>query len=309
MPISHYPNGFSGGVSIRGVPIVTTNPGSVYWVDSNGGSNGHKGSVDQPFGTIDYAIGRCTASKGDIIFVKPGHTETISAAAGIACDVIGVAIVGLGRGSLRPTITLDTATTATLTISAANVSLHNLLFKANFADIVRIINVTAVDAQIDSCEFLATATNMNWVDVIDASGADNTADGLSVTNCRAFDLDASNDSFIEITGDINRLTVEDNVVVHDHANATAFIECATGKDIVNGVVARNYYSSLKTTGTLLVGNDTTANTGFIAGNFVSHADTAAEVLVDASGNGMGLFNNYASGVVTASGYILPAIDA
>ena len=307
MPVSNFPKGFAAGVTIRGVPLTVTNPGNVWWVDSGSGSNGNKGTQDKPFSTIDYAIGRCTASNGDIIFVKPGHTETVSAAGGIACDVAGIAIVGLGKGSLRPTVTLDTAATASVTVSAADVTIHNVLFSANFADITRIINVTATDCHIDNCEFVAAAVNMNWVDVIDASGADNTADGLMVTGCKAFDLDASNDSFIEITGDINRLWVEGNVVVHDHANATAFIEQATGKDIVNGMIKDNSYSSLKASGDVLVDNDTTANSGFAIGNLASHADTASEVLVDA--DGLGLFDNLGSGVITASGYLLPAVDS
>lgn len=307
MPISNFPSGFANGVAIRGIPLTVTNPGNVFWVDSGAGSNGNPGTHVKPFATIDYAIGRCTASNGDIIFVKPGHAETISAAGGIACDVAGVAIVGLGKGSLRPTVTLNTAATATITVSAANVTVHNILFLANFADIVRIFNVTAADCHIDSCEFRAAAVNMNWIDVIDASGADNTADGLTVTGCRAFDLDAANDSFIEITGDINRLTVQDNVVVHYHASATAFIEQATGKDITNGMITGNYYQTLATAGDQLVDNDTTANSGFAAFNLSAHLDTAGEVLVDA--DGLGLFQNMGTGVVTASGYVLPAIDS
>jgi hypothetical protein len=315
MPLSNYPNGFPNGVTIRGVPLAITHPGEVFWVNSTtvlakggiGSSNGNKGTYQQPFATIDYAIGQCTASRGDIIAVMPGHTETISAAAGIACDVAGIAIVGLGKGSLRPTITLDTAATASMTISAANVTISNLLFSAAFADITRIINVTSTDAHIDQCEFVAAAADENWVDVIDASGADNTADGLTVTGCRAFDLDAANDSFIEITGDINRLTVVDNLVVHDNASATAMIEQATGKDMVNTLIQNNSYMTLKTAGDVLVDNDTTANSGMAIGNYASHADTAAEVLVDA--DGLGQMENYGSGVITASGYLLPAADS
>lgn len=307
MPVSNFPGGFAAGVTIRGVPVTVTNPGNVYWVDSGAGSNGNKGTQDRPWATIDYAIGRCTASNGDIIFVKPGHTETVSAAAGIACDVAGIAIIGLGKGSLRPTITLDTAATASVTISAANVTLHNLRFIAGFADITRIIDVTSTDAHIDACEFVESAADLNWVDVIDASGADNTADGLTVTGCRAFGVDAACDSFIEITGDISRLTVQDCLVVHDHANATALIEQATGKDMINVDIQRNSYHSLKTSGDILIDNDTTANSGIVAFNNASHATTTAEVLVDA--DGVGLIENRATGVITASGYLLPAADS
>lgn len=307
MTISNYPNGFANGVTIRNVPITMTNPGNVFWVDSGAGSNGNKGTYDRPFATIDYAIGRCTASNGDIIFVKPGHAETVSAAGGIAADVAGVAIIGLGKGSLRPTVTIGTAATASMTVSAANVTVSNMLFKANFADITRMVNVTATDAHIDSCEFVEAGADLNWVDVIDASGADNTADGLTVTNCKAFAVDAGCDSFIEITGDISRLTVEDCHVVHDNAAAQAMIEQATGKDMINVSIQRNHYDSLLTAVDVLINNDTTANSGVVKDNSASHADTAGEVLVDA--DGVALINNYATAVITASGYLLPAADS
>lgn len=305
--VSNFPNGFAQGVTIRGVPITVTNPGSVFWVSSVTGGNGNRGTQDRPFATIDYAIGRCTANKGDIIFVMPGHEETITAAAGIAADVAGVAIIGLGRGALRPTITLTTAAAASLAISAAAVTLHNVRMVAGFADITAMINVTSTDALIDSVEFVQLATNMNWVDCIDASGGDGTADGLTVSNCRAFGVDAANDSFIEITGDISRMTVENNFVVHTAANATAFIEQAAGKDITAGMIRGNAYWSGITAVDILVNNATTANTGFAIGNFALHADTAGEVLVDA--DGLGLFENRGTAVVTASGYVLPAIDS
>src|SRR3990167_7067382 len=106
MPRSNFPRGFAVGVTIRGVPLIQTNPGQVYWVYNGtallpgqiGGSDGNKGTFDQPFSTLDYAVSRCVADRGDIIFVKPGHAETIATATALAIDVAGVAVIGLGRG-------------------------------------------------------------------------------------------------------------------------------------------------------------------------------------------------------------------
>lgn len=315
MTISNFPNGFANGVTIRGVPITMTNPGQVFWVNGSsvlakggvGGSNGNPGTYQKPFATIDYAIGKCTASRGDIIMVMPGHTETISAAGGITADVAGVAIVGLGRGSLRPNITLDTAATSTFLISAANVLVHNLIFTANFADIVRMIDVTAAEAHIDKCEFVAAATDMNWLDCIGVSGGDNTGDGLVVSGCAGYGVDAANNGFMLIANDIDRMTIEDNVVVHDHANATAFITHTTGGIMTNAMIRNNAYSSLLTAVDVLVNNSVDTNTGFAIDNKASHADTDGEVLVDA--DGLGLFNNLGSGVITASGFVVPTIDS
>src|SRR4051812_41694686 len=76
-------------------------PGNVFWVQStsaNAGDSAGKGrSPGAPFATIDYAVGQCTAGQGDVILVLPGHVETVTAAAGVALDVAGVSVVGLGN--------------------------------------------------------------------------------------------------------------------------------------------------------------------------------------------------------------------
>jgi hypothetical protein len=113
------PNGFVGGVMLRGVPIAQTHPGKVFWVSNNttgllagqrGGSDGNRGDFNSPFATLGYAITQCVANRGDIIFIKPGHAETVSSAGAIALNIAGVAVVGLGVGSSRPTFTLTPPT-------------------------------------------------------------------------------------------------------------------------------------------------------------------------------------------------------
>jgi len=312
---SSYPNRFLDHLTIGGVPITQLHPGEVFWVNGSsvlpvngvGGTDSGKGTYTHPFATIDYAISQTTASRGDIIAVMPGHTETISAAGGIAADVAGVAIVGTGVGSLRPTITLDTAITASIAVSADNVTLANLIVSANFADITQLVNVTGAECHIDNVEFVATAVNMNWVDVISATGAANTADGLSITNSRAFGVDAANNSFLQITDDIDRLTVTGNRVVHDHANALAMVKQATGKKVLNLSFEDNHYDCLATAVDILFDNDVTTNTGVCKGNSASHADTGTEVLCDVTGAAQ--IENYGTGVITASGYLLPAADS
>jgi len=159
MGMSNFPNGFSSGVMIRGVPLTLAHPGSVFWVGNStvlpdrgiGGSNGNDGSYLAPFATIDYAVGRCKAGRGDIIMVKPGHIETVAAAAGLAVDVAGVAVVGLGSGSLRPTINL-TATASTITFSAANCSMINCLITGGIDAVVSCVVVSAADVTFDRVE-------------------------------------------------------------------------------------------------------------------------------------------------------------
>jgi len=53
--------------------------GNVFWVSSTTGTDsaGYGRNPDAPVATLDYAIGLCTASKGDIVYLMPGHAENI----------------------------------------------------------------------------------------------------------------------------------------------------------------------------------------------------------------------------------------
>ena len=153
MPISNYPGGFASGITIRGVPLLTAYPGNVFWVDSGAGSDGNKGTFDRPFSTIDYAVGRCTANNGDIIMVKPGHTETVIAAAGLDLDIAGIAVIGMGAGSDRPTVNFTTATTADMDVDAANISVYNILFTGGVDALAAPIDVNAADFSMINCEW------------------------------------------------------------------------------------------------------------------------------------------------------------
>lgn len=186
MSTSNFPNGFPNGVLIRGLPITITHPGEVFWVNGSSvagkgasvGSDTGKGTFRAPFATIDYAIGRCLANRGDVIMVMPGHAETVAAAAGIVADVAGVALVGLGVGSLKPTISLS-ATASDVDVTAANVSFTNFRFVSTIANQVHAVQVTGANCTIDNCEFMASAAATATLTSIISTA---TASGLHVTN-------------------------------------------------------------------------------------------------------------------------------
>ena len=153
MPLmSNFPFGFANGVSIRGLPVLNSYAGNVFWVDSGAGSNGNDGSLNRPFATIDYAVGRCTANNGDIICVKPGHTETVTAAGGLALDVAGITLIGFGSGSDRPTINFTTAVGADMNVDAANITMINFLFTGGVDALTGPIDVNAADFSMLECE-------------------------------------------------------------------------------------------------------------------------------------------------------------
>jgi hypothetical protein len=318
---SSFPNGFPNGVTIRGLPITQTHPGKVFWVSNattllegqRGGSDGNRGTFNSPFSTIDYAIGQCVAGRGDIILVKPGHAETVSAAGGIAADVAGVAIIGLGVGTSRPTITLDTAATATITVSAANVAFRNIIFTANFADIVSVFTLTAAKFfTLEACSIKATATNMNFLNVVDTNATSNDADGLYIDGCKWVEPDLATLGFIKMDGTNADITFTNNYLnLGVNNNVASVMAIATGKVVTSLRMEENRLYRLNTdtaTGGALITTDGSTNSGIIARNYVQTADTAGEVLVTAS-SGFGFFENRESGVAGATGYVLPAADS
>lgn len=155
--------------------------GNVFFVhhDGSGGTTGGR-SPSTAVTTIDAAINLCTADNHDHIVVLPGHAETITAAGGIACDVAGITIIGLGEGSNRPTVSLGTNTTATITVSAANVTIRNIRVKATVDELVKIFNVTAAYCTIDNVEYVDNTSTAQAIQFLLTSAA---ADFLTVKNC------------------------------------------------------------------------------------------------------------------------------
>jgi hypothetical protein len=131
--------------------------------------------------TLTLALASVLASRGDTIILAPGHTETVTGAAGIAVNKAGVTIVGLGVGSLAPVITFTTAVAASVDISAANVYIQNVVFTSAIDAQTAMVNVTAADVRFMNCLF---NTNSGTVGAILGILTAATSDRLQVTNCR-----------------------------------------------------------------------------------------------------------------------------
>ena len=176
---SNYPGGFANGVTIRGVPLLSSYPGKVFWVDSVNGANGNRGTFDRPLATIDKAFdtGFCLANRGDVVVCKAGHVETVTAAAGLDLDVAGVAIVGLGAGSNRPTINFTTVVGADMDIDAANITLYNFLLTGGIDALTGPVDVNAADFTMLNCEYRDVTGQATDVVVADAN-----ADRLWIEN-------------------------------------------------------------------------------------------------------------------------------
>lgn len=303
------------GLQVAGVPtmgVAALPLGKTYlFVDSNFGSNGNTGTeMTSALATLDAAFAKCTADKGYIIVVCPNHAETITGAGGIAHDVAGVSVVGLGVGGQRPRFLMDGGTTVTYAISAADAYVENLVFAAGHADIVTCFDVTAAGAHIHNCEFVENTTAENFLSCIAAtSTTDNNADNLRVTNNYMYQVDAATVGFITTAADVTGAQVTDNIAISEGTGLATLITCATGKDLKGVRVLRNYLSSKATSGNLFISNDTASpnNSGIIAHNRCRHADVTGGHTMGAVG-GCGFFDNLSASTDAVSGFVLPAID-
>jgi len=159
---TNFPLGFQNGITLRGAPIEIPVAGQIFWVDSTstvvkggvGSSNGNPGTYQKPFATLDFAIGQCVANRGDVIYLKPSHTETIGAAAAVDLDVAGVTVIGLGRGTDQARMDF-TATAGTVEVNADNIAIVNVNFHANVPDIVIGLSILtlATDTLVKDCTF------------------------------------------------------------------------------------------------------------------------------------------------------------
>jgi hypothetical protein len=129
--------------------------GQRFFLHSGTGTDGagYGASPERPYASLDYAVGQCTANKGDIIYALPGHAETFTATDGFDADVAGIAIIGLGWGASRPTFTFGHAN-AQVNIGAASVRVENVRFVAGITAVAAGVQVEGVtDAVFRDCEW------------------------------------------------------------------------------------------------------------------------------------------------------------
>lgn len=304
MPISNYPHGFTNGLTVRGLPLNVVHPGKIFFVNNSsaiaedgiGGSDSNPGTYQKPFSTIDYAIGRCTSGRGDIVLVMPGHSETIAAADDILLDVAGVAVVGLGTGSLRPLVNFNN-TAATIGVSANNCSLMNLRMEALISAVVVGVNVKAdvSDFTIDSCLFTAETAGTD-----EFNHSIRLVDGNSrcmISNCTIDMGIAGAVAGIHMDADTAYTVIKNNVIRGDYSTANIVGDTALSTNLlIDGNLLENGIGGNINTEPgieLLTGTYGTIQNNNIVCNL---ATKAASVVADTCL----LFNNYYNEDISSS---------
>ena len=209
----------------------------VFYVDSGAGSNTNDGRDPAfPLATIDAAINKCTASQGDVILVQPGHAETLTAQ--ISLDVIGVSIIGVGEGTLKPQLTIN-AVIDGIDIGAANCRVENIGFVASTAGATAQINVDAANATVEKVHFDIGASDLLGTITVTANGEVCTIKKNTVV----VSADGA-DEWVKVEGVVDRLVIDDNdVVASDGSNALdeAIVQC-DAVAVTNLRVTHNHFS-------------------------------------------------------------------
>lgn len=322
---SNFPAGFNN-ITLRGIPITQAHPGQVYWVSNAstsvlpgqiGSSDGNPGTFNAPFSTLNYALSRCTASRGDIIFVKPGHAETVSSATALAFSTAGVAIIGLGVGTSRPTFTLDTGNTTTITVSANDMSIQNCVFVANFLNIAALFTLTtAKNFTFENCETKDTSAILNFANIITTSATSNANDNLGVIGSKFSLLHATAAAnLLKVTGTQDGIYVADNLYLSTTTDAGAVIVVSAAKVMTNFYLLRNVFTLVNAAATAtgyLITSAQAGSTGMIHDNtdFCLANTTYLSSLAVTAGTGLRFgINRHSRTADKSSGAVLPAADA
>lgn len=258
----------------------TLSTGEFFFVHSGTGTNAAGGgrNPDAPLATLDYAIGLCTASKGDTIYVMPGHTETIAAADGFDADVAGVRIIGLGWGDLRPTFNF-TATASDVAIGANNVWLENLRFVAGVSAVVRGVNIEGkVGVTFKNCEwYWGGTTGWDFVDSVILAAASSRA---TFDNCRflAEPATAGAATAIKLSGASHNVVIKNNEFMGDYSTACVnnITTLSQGLMFIDNLVhntdaSEPYLEVITGTTGIIAGTRGLASGGTVAANAVADA--------------------------------------
>lgn len=171
-----------------------TGTGTIYYVDSGVASAGAGTSVTTAVATIQEGIDLCTANAGDIVYVMPGHAENAASAAVIDFDCAGMTLYCLGEGEDMPTVSLTTAASATVQISAADVAIYGLRILGNYTNgITEALDITADGDgyRILNCEFRETSATKELLKMVTVT-AD--ADEGTIAGCKFIGIATGTDS-------------------------------------------------------------------------------------------------------------------
>ena len=281
--------------------------GNIWWVDSgatSGGADsaGYGKSPASLFLTLDYAVGNCTASNGDVIYVMPGHEEDLVGATSLTLDVAGIKVVGLGSGLSIPKFTLKTAAAATVNITAANCHVENIYLYANYTG-----GVTAgitVGALADGLVLknIIMEESANTTEFLIGISIADACNHVTIDGLQFFGVDGGSNTQCIIFAGVSNFSVVRNCLIYGDFSGAA-IDALT-KASTYMTIANNLVWNTDTTAALVISvkSDTT---GMMAYNYCF----APKNNICPAGAAMAYVQNFTTNVANKNGFYLPAVDS
>lgn len=286
---------------------IEQHPRNVWFVDSGHAaavnSTGAGRNPDRPLATVAYAFSSDLVGAGDVVYVMPGHTETIAAAGGITADIAGVQVIGLGWGTSRPLFTWS-ATDSTIAVSASSVTFKNIRCTISIDEVVSMWNITGTYVTLDAVDFEEYASGQ----AIQFLLTTNAADYLTVKNCfhEQITAPAANSKWIQLVG-CQGVRILNNTFHLVFTNAAASITISGSTAVVGAIISGNHIvqrgGTTQVSAILLVDSSTGS---YVSNNRVACTATAITTVIDV-GNAGYAGGNFAqndpdtSGIATVPG--------
>ena len=220
MTLTRFPN----GVSSFGLPVIggrITSTGRAFFVNSNIGSNSYNGrDKDHPKDTIANALTVATSERGDVIYVMPGHAETLATTIACAVQKSGIKLIGLGHGANRPQITIQSA--GDISVESDNFTMENFLLVGGATAATAGIRVAGKHCALRGIEWRETTPTLCGSNIIDVTSD---GSGFSLNGFKFFATTGTTNATPIITLKASSTNTErmeiNNVAIHVHEQRTA----------------------------------------------------------------------------------------
>jgi hypothetical protein len=252
-----------------------------------------KDGIPRTYTTINAAMTAAVANRGDVIYVLPGHTENITSATSLVCNKAGVRIQGVGEGNARPTLTWTTSAAATIPVSAANVTIDNMILTlTGVASVTAGITPTAAGFTLSNSVInTASATFQAVLGILTTAAVSN----MTIVNNRFLGTpNAGTATAIRIVGGAN-LSVRNNVFLGNYTTTLGAIDNATTA-CTNAHIENNFIINTTALSTVAL-NFQAASTGIISNNRMQILSLTAPIV--AAGMSWVGGNYYANALATA----------
>lgn len=256
--------------------------------------------------TLAAGLARCRSGKNDVVFVLPGHVETVTATT-LTGLVAGTRVIGCGRGSNRPTFTWG-ATTSQFVMNKADVVFLNCIFACNGAVVVKAFAITAADNAIMGCDIdvgSVASTNLSTIGISIEAGADRFELRQNYIHSVAL---ATPTTVVAVSGVQDGATILDNKIYAATSAAGVGVVHISAAS-TNLDIGRNLFWQKLAASTACFSTTSAISTGFLYNNFgrCETDTTQANVFLLTSGSLISPFNNYATDKPILSGLLSPVV--